>query len=68
VDEFGAEFEGEGPGGVVEGVDSAADAVARFEEGEGVGCVGEGVGGGKPGGARAEDEDVGGMGVGHGGW
>ena len=62
VDEFGAEFDGTGGLGGVEGGDAASDAVAGFED-EGVEvALAEVAGGGEAGDAGAEDEEVGGWG------
>ena len=52
VDEFRTEFDGGFELGVVEGVDSAADAVAGFEDEDVAIVVGENFSGGEAGGGR----------------
>ena len=64
VDEFGAEFDGDGGLGGAEGGNAASDAVAGFEDEGGEVALAEVAGGGEAGDAGAEDEEVGGGGCG----
>ena len=60
VDELGAELDGEGNIGVMQGADPAADPVARFDQYDVAAGRRQPLGRREPGDARSHDQDIGG--------